>query len=133
MPGRTDGVVEELAVKDCGYTPVLVSNWLLPVRQSDDTKPARPESNTRPVKITFFVGTAVKNRLRHPLHDLAVDDSLSGQIHNTSDPAHNNQPLVTGWPVNNPFFERPSLSEETKQGTMKDDGGADPRLWRAMV
>jgi hypothetical protein len=62
-------VVEELTIKDYCHTPVFVGDRLLAVRQADDAESARSQRQTRALKVAFFVGAAVKNRLRHLFDD----------------------------------------------------------------
>jgi hypothetical protein len=81
-------VIEELAIEHCRHAPVFVGDRLLPIRQADNTKPPRSQSDARPPKVPFLIGAAVKYCPRHLLDDPLFYGSVSGEIHDTSDAAH---------------------------------------------
>src|SRR6516164_6522593 len=47
-------VVEKLAIKHSRDAPIFIGDRLLPIRQANDTKPPRPQSDARPTKISLL-------------------------------------------------------------------------------
>src|SRR5262249_11535676 len=81
-------IVKELAIEHHRHAPVFVCDRLLPIRQPDDAEPPRSQGDAGPLKVPLLVGAAMKYRLRHRMDDPIFYGSVSRQIQDTSNSAH---------------------------------------------
>jgi hypothetical protein len=63
-------------------------NGLLAIRQPDDAQASRAETDAGTGEKTFFVRTAVNERIRHALHKSLGDRAISAEVNNAGDSAH---------------------------------------------
>src|SRR2546423_12275510 len=87
-------VIKQLAVENHCDTAVFIKDRLLAIGQTDDTQPARcqtePGSNEKPL----LIRAAVQQRPGHSLHAPVGNGTLSHQIDHACDAAHQVIPLI---------------------------------------
>src|SRR4030095_7680773 len=76
--GSLFDIIKQLTVKDDKGAPVLIGHRLLPIRETDDAKPARRHDDPRPPVIPLFVRAAMHDGIRHPADDFISRGSTSG-------------------------------------------------------
>src|SRR5688572_5648333 len=67
---------------------ILVVHRLSPVGQSNDAEPATTHCQSGSAEVAVLVGSAMKDRGRHPTHDLGIDGYWSCQVDDSRNAAH---------------------------------------------
>ena len=91
-------VIEEFTVVDHENAVIFVRHRLLALGEIDDAQPSRGEGNPATFQKTFLIRSPVVEGARHSLHDPRRRWSLSSQIYDSCDAAHDlvrmmNRPL----------------------------------------
>src|SRR2546423_4390246 len=80
-------VVVDLAVKYEPLTAIAVVHWLVPAFDLEDRQPAHAQADAATKIEAIVVGTAMTDRVGHPLKQAAIDGRIVG-AHNSSYAAH---------------------------------------------
>ena len=81
-------IVEKLSVKDDRDASIFIGHRLLAIRQSDDTKPARPKDDARPRKYPSSSGPRWMIACGHPLDDAVAIGRFPARSHDARDATH---------------------------------------------
>src|SRR5258706_12357486 len=81
-------IVVDLAVVGDDDAAVLVEQRLLAAREIDDRQPAMAEPDSGRAVETGTVGTAMVERVVHPLEERTIDRSPAARIEDADQPAH---------------------------------------------
>ena len=126
-------VIEEFAVVDHENTLIFVCHRLLTLGQVDDAQPPRGEGNSAAFQKSFLIRSPVMEGARHSLHHPFRCQSLSPQIYDSCDTAHdlypNDQPSYPTFRMNFPVRSCLNTKSFLEQPSVGVEDNAEKRKW----
>jgi hypothetical protein len=87
FPAKLAKVVD-LSVEYDPHAAILIEDGLVPASQINDAKPAHAKAGAISYVYTFLVGSAVNDRLAHPVDDGVIDSRIVTAADNSCNSAH---------------------------------------------